>query len=508
LTAPGSLLWLLAQQLRVSWRSLSARWLLWLLGAALLLDLGASLFYVQPLRRAGQALSGFSVMSGWGLLIGAGATLLLLTLLLSAAIRGMLESLFERGDLDLLLGSPLPPYRVLASRLLGVMLGGLPFYLVLALLITIPGLVAGVWRVLGLWPWLLSLAAVATGLGAALTLGLVRLLGVRRAKTVAGVLGAVVGAAFFLLSQAGNLAGRNSALSRWVAGLNPSDLPSPDSALWWPVRTLWLEGLPTLFTVLLAASVLALASAGLSRIFTTGAQVALSHEGSSRPVRVRAGPLRFASGSRAVLLKEWRLLGRDPLLLSRTLLSVIYLVPLGFTLLRRSGDNLSWQLVGLIGILALGNLTTSLTQITANAEEAPDLLLSSPAPLGRLRWLKLLAAVLPVLTVWALIAVLSLGLSFTPLLLLALPLGLWSIVGGALIILWRPFPIRRADLMQRKQKSADWVAGLTILLLDAALLGALFWLPMSGFIQTFGAVALGVALLIPLVVYALGHQRR
>ncbi|WP_293913939.1 hypothetical protein [Deinococcus sp.] len=504
--APGTLAWLLSQQLRVSWRSLSARWLLWLLGAVLVLDLGASLFYFQPLRQAGRALAGFGTLSGWGLLIGAGATLLIFTLLLSAAIRGLLETLFERGDLDLLLGSPLPPRRVLASRLLGVMVGSLPFYLVVALLITIPGLVGGVWRVLGLWPWLFALAALATGLGAALTLGLVRLLGVRRAKTVAGVLGAVVGAAFFLLSQVGNVMGQNSALARWVAGLNPSDLPVQDSPLWWLVRTLWLEGLPTLGTVLLAVGALALASARLARIYTRGAQVALTHEGGSRPAHLSAGPLRFASGSRAVLLKEWRLLGRDPLLLSRTLLSVIYLIPMGFALLRRSGDNLIWQLVGLIGILALGNLTTSLTQITANAEEAPDLLLSSPARLGRLRWLKLLAAALPVLVVWVLVAVISLGLSFTPTLLLSLGLGLWSIVGGALIVLWRPFPIRRADLMQRKQKSADWLAGVLILLLDGALLGALFWLPTRGVMQTFGAVALGAALLIPLGV-ALAARR-
>ena len=39
------------------------------------------------------------------------------------------------------------------------------------------------------------------------------------------------------------------------------------------------------------------------------------------------------------------------------------------------------------------------------------------------------------LALWALLAVLSLGLSFTPTLLLALGLGLWSILGGALIIL-------------------------------------------------------------------------
>ena len=495
--APGSLAWLLAQQLRVSWRGFRTPWLLWALGAVVLLEVGLSLTYAATLREIGQAVPELSPVSGWPLLIAGLLSVFLFTVLLSQAISGTLETLFERGDLDLLLVSPLPVSRVLTARLLGVLLSALPIFAGLALLITIPALVAGVWRVLGLWPWLLSLALLATAFGAALTLGLVKVLGVRRARTVAGILGAVSGAAFFLVSQAGNLSGsfsgqRQNAVTRWITNVDPAQVPFVQTPLWWPARTLWLEGLPTLGTLALALLIFALVSATLARIYGQGAQAALTHAAPQSAAHRQAGPLRFAQGRRAILLKEWRLLGRDSLLLSRTLLSVLYLLPMGFVLLRGSGDDLTVRLVGFVSILALGNLTFSLATITANAEDAPDVLRGSPTPLGQLRWLKVWAAALPVLAVWAVFLLLSITL--LPGALAGLGLGLVSILGCALIVLHRPLELRRADLMQRRQQRGDWVASIACLALQAGLLGALYWLPSPN-----GLAALVAALLIPTV---------
>lgn len=501
----GSLAWLILYQLRVSWRSFRALWLWWALGLLVGLDLLVSVVNVSALQALGRQLSGFSVTEGWPLLIAAGLSLLVFSLLLASAISGTLETLFERGDVDLLLSSPLPVRRVLASRLLGVTVGALPLYAAAGLLITLPALVGGIWRVLGIWPWLISLSLLATALGAALTLGLVRLLDVRRARTAASIVGAVSGGAAFLLSQAGNLSGnRQNALTRtlgdFAGGLDPAQLPFARTPLWWPARALWLDGWASAAVVALSVLAFALVSAGLSRIYAQGALAALTFKAPSK-ARAQSGPLRFAAGNRAALLKEWRLLLRDPLLLSRTLLQVVYLIPLGLVTLRGGGFSL-WRLVGGVGIFVLGSLTLNLASITANAEDAPDLLLSSPSQLSRLRWLKLWAAVVPVLIIWALLAVL--GLSLAP--SVALLLGLCSVLGSALIVLWRPMELRRTDLMQRRQRG-DWLASLLALAMQVGFLGALFGLLLPGTWKAAGSAALLFALLIPLGV-ALSAWRR
>ncbi|TSA79190.1 hypothetical protein FNU79_18230 [Deinococcus detaillensis] len=515
--APGTLVWLLAQQLRVSWRSLGSRWVLWTLAGLVAFDLILSLLNfsgLQGLRRtltSSEAGAQLTSVSGAFLMGGGLLSAFLFTILLATAISGTLETLFERGDLDLLLGSPLSPGRVLASRLLGVLIGGLPLYVGLGLLVSVPLLVAGWWPVLGFWPWLLSLAALATALGAALTLGLVKVLGVRRARTAAGILGALLGASFFLLSQASNFIGNNS-LTRWISSVDFQHPPHPDSPLWWPVRTLRLDGLPTLATLAVSAGVFVLVSFGLAKLYTQGAQTALIQGNPRTRAPAHAGPLRFASGGRAIVLKEWRLLGRNPLLLSRTLLSVLYLMPLGFGLLRvpvsGAGDALSARLLGFVAILALGSLTSSLAQITANAEDAPDLLLSSPTPLNRVRWFKLWAALTPVLLVWVVLFVLALVIAPGGLALLGLALGLLSVLGVGFMVLWRPLEIRRADLIQpREGQQVDWLAALGTLAMEAALLGAFFFLPVAGAGRIVGSLALLVGLGIPLGV-ALSSRRK
>jgi hypothetical protein len=67
------------------------------------------------------------------------------------------------------------------------------------------------------------------------------------------------------------------------------------------------------------------------------AAAAVGSMGSARGASVSAGPLRFRSSPRAVLIvKELRLIRRDPLLLMQLLQQSIYLVPLCLLLWRQS----------------------------------------------------------------------------------------------------------------------------------------------------------------------------
>ncbi|WP_245593273.1 hypothetical protein [Deinococcus frigens] len=390
----------------------------------------------------------------------------LLTLMLSAAVRAALTALFTRGDLDLLLHSPLLPRVVLASRALGVALSAaLPAGL-LVVPLTLALLVLGVWRGgLGLPLWWLCASLLASSAGLWLTLGLVRALGVRRTRTVSAVLGALFGAGIFLASQWANFSGgrgrgqQSNAVLEALASFAPGRASWPDREawLWLPARAVWLEPLPALLLVLLSTAVFAVSVLALTRQFTHGAQEIAAPEGWARQPRTRsgglpAGKLHFASGSRATLLKEWRLIGRDPELLSRTLLQLVYLLPLLFSVSRGGG----LRAAGGTGVILLtASLTAALAHLTLNAEDAPDLLISAPRSSAALRRDKWLAAVIPTtliglvaLTVLALRG--ALGTSHT---FFLLPLLLLGTGGTALMVLWQPLPVRRADAFKRSQRA-------------------------------------------------------
>ncbi|MFC4453172.1 hypothetical protein [Deinococcus sonorensis] len=508
---PGSLLWLLRMQLRVSWRVLlaqrSTRILALVAVGLLVFGAVAAAPWLWQLRGP---LAALGQLQGPGLLLAGAITLLVFLLMLSAAISATLEALYERGDLDLLLGAPLRPRTVLASRLLGVAVSAGTLYGLLAVPVVVFALVAGLWRLLGLLPWLLSLSLLAASLAGLITLGLVRLIGVRRARTAASIVGALSGAAFFIVTQLQNLRGREVSgvvtpelLQRLQQTLQGGGPLGEGSALWYPARALWLEPLPTLTMLAAAAVLFGLSVTLLEGAFQRGAQQAGMHgRAAPRGRRSALRPLHFRSGALAVLIKEWRLLARDPLLLSRILLQLVYLVPLGFVLLRQGGAG---QLVGGAGILALGSLATSLALITTNGEEAPDLLLSAPQSLTRLRWLRLWAATLPVLGLWLLLS--AAGLWHAPGLRSALGalLGLWAVLGSALIVLWRPMEVRRADLFRRGGQRGDLLMTVSTLLLQGGLMLALFLLPTR---PQFGSLGLLLALVAPLLAMRRGRAAR
>ncbi|WP_226342636.1 hypothetical protein [Deinococcus sp. AJ005] len=457
---PGSLPWLLKKQLLWQWQALTGgqRKGVYIALAVLILAVLGGYFALRSLL-ANLPLNAPLPDVALGPVLLAQA--FLLTLMLSAAVRASLVTLFTRGDLDLLLQSPIPPRVVLASRALGVALSAaLPAGL-LVVPLTLALLVLGVWRGgVGLPLWWLSASLLASSAGLWLTLGLVRVLGVRRTRTVSAVLGALFGAGIFLGTQWANFSGgrgrgqQSSAVFEALSFFAPGrgNWPGREAWLWLPARAAWLEPWPALLLVLLSLAVFAVSVLALTRQFVNGAQEIAAPEGRVRHSRTPPGKLRFASGSRATLLKEWRLIGRDPELLSRTLLQLVYLLPLLFSVTRGGG----LRAAGGTGVILLtASLTAALAHLTLNAEDAPDLLISAPRSPAALRRDKWLAAVIPTvllglvaLTVLALRG--ALGTSHT---FFLVPLLLLGTGGTALMVLWQPLPVRRADAFKRSQRA-------------------------------------------------------
>ena len=381
-----------------------------------------------------------------------GALGVILTLMLSMSLRASVESLFERGDLDLLLSSPLPSHTILAARLLAIAIGvAAPFLLLLTPLANV-GLFLGHANWLTLYPTLLSMALVAAAAGMLTTLALVRLIGIRRTRVTAQVLAAFTGAFVFLLFQGFNLT--SPAAREWI-GIHvgplfqPGSPLGPDSLVWLPGRAITGSALAVL--ALMAAGALAYAStaAFTHRLFVRG----VLHAGATAaaPKTVRAAPARFRGGvTRAIVLKEWRLIARDPQLIAQMLLQMLYLLPM-LALLFKS-DTPSLPAVSAALAMCTLSLTGSLAWLIIAAEDAPDLLATAPLASGVVVRAKLVAVMTPPLLLLA-PAFVWVGLSHPGAALLMACIVASGVCALALICFWCAKPAAR-DTFKRRAKGS------------------------------------------------------
>jgi ABC-2 type transport system permease protein len=373
----------------------------------------------------------------------------LFMLMLSTGLKSSVEVLFDRGDLDLLLSSPLASRSIFTVRLLAVVVGVAATYLFFFAPFANAGLLLGQFRWLGIYPTILGAAAVASSLAMLLTLALVRLLGARRTRVVAQVIGALSGAAMFLVSQASNFTSNTQKaeavqmLARWMA---PGSALGPQSLWWWPAKAALGAPLPLLAMTLLAASVLVVTVYSTHRFFVRGLQQAASMVRVAAPP---AGGVRYHFGrnlAHTVLVKEWRLVARDPHLISQILLQLLYFLPL--LVLAFSGDRARLPAIGIGMTMLTGSLAASLAWIAIQAEDARDLLLLSPANPLIIRLAKLAASAMP-----------PLALVCVPLLWMVVrqPLAglltcftvVGAVIGGCLVPMWSGRPGERGKFAVR-----------------------------------------------------------
>jgi ABC-2 type transport system permease protein len=398
---PGSAIWLLQHELRMFWFNHGGRrnkrnWMVPVLfiGWLGLHVLAYKLLHDMPVLP--DTIRPFLAMSATVLMVVLG------TFMFSSGLKASVDSLFERGDVDLLLSSPLPSGSIFAVRLSAITLGVAIVYLALAAPIVNIGLLIGHPGWLAVYAVLLAWSAICCALAMLLTLFLVRVLGARRTRVVAQVLSAIAGALLFLLAQAQNFMQQGSqALVEDIAARSaaPGSLLAPDSMIWAAGRA--ATGSKVALSILMGVALaLFLFTVRFTHgFFVRGLQQAVSNVRASDKV---AAPQRGQFGRHlmeVVLRKEWRLILRDPHLLSQVLLQLFYLLPLAFVVLRNDQHTAPGVAAGLT--LLAASLTASLTWIIVAAEDAPDLLQASPAAIRVIRLAKLAAAMIPVLLLMA-----------------------------------------------------------------------------------------------------------
>lgn len=450
---PGSIRWLMWHELRLAWYSAGSgkpgksQRRPGLAGLALVglawLALHAIAWYVVSRSAGIEARDPRVLVAVTALLAGS------MSFMLSSALKSSVLVLFERGDLDLLLSSPLPSHSIFAVRLGAVAAGTAALYLFFLTPFAHAGALLGQVRWLAVYPVLLGTATVVACAAMLLTLGLVQWIGARRTRIVAQVIGALAGALIFILAQLFAQFSRSmetQAAAAFARAFAEDGALGAGSPVWLPGRALLGEPLPVLGVVAMAAAVFAFTVGRTHRFFVHGLQQAASSgPAASRPasaVRVRFGRSLFMT----VLLKEWRLVVRDPHLISQVALQLIYLLPLFLVVFRRSDVQLPAIAAGLA--LLCSSLTASLGWIVVSAEDAPDLLRLSPAGQGTIRFAKLAAAVLPSLALVALpLAWLIMHAPLAGLLAAGTVVG--AVCAAALIVHWCGRPGLRSDYLAR-----------------------------------------------------------
>ncbi|MCW5697979.1 MAG: hypothetical protein KIS96_14760 [Bauldia sp.] len=404
-------------------------------------------------------------------LIGDAVILFVFTLMLSQTLVTAVQVFYDRGDFDLLLSSPTSPTRILAVRTASMAINPTLLVWALATPFVLPMAVYGHPEFLAVYPVGLAVALLASAAGIAIALFLFRTIGPRRTRTVAQVLAALIGALFVIVANLPNMiASPDESDNFWIwlsaeAAAGTLEVPG---FLYGPTQALFGEPVPLLIFLVLSLAIFTVVALVVGRRFAENAAAAQGAGASSkRPPRRAAdrAPRFGATASRAILTKEFRLLLRDPGLISQVLLRVFYLIPVTLVIMQTSDDVSGFGAAIAAGAITLlaGQLAGSLAWITISAEDSPQLLAVSPIPIRQFWRAKLMATLVPPAIMVA-PAVIGLAL-FAPLAAVIAAVGAVAAAGSAgLVNLWLQKPARRQEF--RRQWSSSFAPSIMELVLS------------------------------------------
>jgi ABC-2 type transport system permease protein len=459
LLAPGSTIWLLRHDLRLAGRDLRSAGGRQRRTVGIILLSTIVLLHLVGFAAAPALARLHDTYRTEALLTASFALAGMFTLFLSKSISEATDALFQRGDLDLLMSSPLPVRRVLTTRLLAiaVIAGFLPLLLLLPLVDGM--LLRGEFAWIGAYPVLLSLCLLAASIGSGITFGLLRWVGPRWTRLAARALATLFGAMSFFATQARVVVPEDARMRVWQA-LIPPPGTIPTGPQWWPARAALGDLLPILALCVVGASGVMFVSAALGQAYGTGVLSNLALSRAARP----AGPeRRFAAGVFAALVrKEWRLLARHPGLGAQVFYQFVFLVPGAVALMNT--DNAGWHSpAGVVFLTAMmtGRITKILLAGPFESDQAEALAVTAPVP-PRLVWRAKMLVTLAALAVVGGLPVLAIGWRLPA----AFPPACAASAAAAATRIWlaigRPRQLRRGGLRGRLPASTDGLLGVMI----------------------------------------------
>jgi ABC-2 type transport system permease protein len=375
-------------------------------------------------------------------------------LMLSQAIESVTRVFYARADLDLIMSSPAALTNVFSVRLAAIALSVTAMALLLATPFVDVLMFGGGLRWLAVYGVVIAIGLSAAAVAIAVTILLFRTIGPRRTRLIAQILAAVIGAGFVIALQIAAILSYGT-LSRFAVLTSDAAAalaPGPDSMLWWPARA--ALGDTEALLLLLACGLLLLGAVmtGLSAGFAaTAARASTGAASARRGWRMRS----FRSGSRqqALRRKELMLLGRDPWLLSQSLMQLLYLVPPAVLLWRSFSDSsIAIVLITPVIVMAAGQLAGGLGWLTISGEDAPDLVRTAPLPPS---WLIRAKIEVVLIVIAALFAPLIVALLFaSPEQAAVTALGVAVAAASATAIqLWFRVQARRSQFRRRQTSS-------------------------------------------------------
>jgi ABC-2 type transport system permease protein len=450
----GTFVWLLAHDLRLSWRQLTelfARWsapVAWAIALCGLAVMHAVAFAI--LSVGGLSAADFARVGGLPALVFGS-----LLWMISQGLLGATRSLYDGRDLDLLLGSPLPSWMIFTSRALAIAVAALGSMALLILPLAHMGALmqSPVW--LMIYPLLIAQALIGTAVGLFAALALFFWVGPRRARLISQLAAAGIAGGFILAAQVAALL--PDATRVWVATAlaNNSVTSTVDLAVLMAPFTAVAQGdlVAALWVLAVAGAAVALAVALLSVPFVAARQRAIGMPAVEARGDQAAAPVRFRSGIATVMrVKELRLIARDPNLFAQLGLQIIYTLPMAIVLLKGPHDVPAAIALAPLIVLITSQVTASLAWIAVSGEDAPELILTAPVtPIATGR-AKLLAIARPVALIMALpVAALAMTeLSAVPVTVVFAVLGG---ISAALLNFWHPMPGNRRGMLRRHSQS-------------------------------------------------------
>jgi ABC-2 type transport system permease protein len=309
------------------------------------------------------------------------------------------------------------------------------------------------------------------------------------------VIAGIVGAGFVIGIQAAAIFayGNMSRFSLLTSDAFVAAMPDETSPLWLPARAA-MGNWPALLIVMLVgfgalAVTLTYASSSFGRLAIAAGSISKTHirQGAARPFRP-------ASQAQALRRKEWKLLARDPWLLSQTLMQILYLVPPALLLWVNFGAEAGALIVVVpVLVMASGQLAGGLAWLAISGEDAHDLVVTAPLPPRLVLRAKIEAVVIVLAVILAPIAVL-IALSSPAMAAITLGCAALAAASATAIQLWFRMPMRRA--MFRRRQVASRVATISEAFVSIMWAGVAALLAGGGWIAIMAAlpalIAIGV----------------